>query len=97
MIRVEIIANQSVEDDIKENLHGYLPDLEYTVIPGVQGKGKSSSKLGDATWPELNFLLFSYVDEETAKKIKTVIDAVKKKFPKEGINVFFTEALEFNS
>ncbi|MCF0241055.1 MAG: hypothetical protein HUK25_00360 [Treponema sp.] len=94
MIRVEIIANQSVEDDIKENLHGYLPDLEYTILPAVQGKGKTSSKLGDATWPEMNFLLFSYVDEETAKKVKTVIDAVINKFPNEGISLFACPAVD---
>ena len=94
MIRVEIIANQSVEDDIKENLTSYIPDLEYTVIPAVQGKGKKSSKLGDATWPEMNFILFSYVDEEKAHKIKAIIDAVIKKFPREGISLFATQAIE---
>lgn len=92
--RAEIISNQSVQDDIIELLEHEIQGVQYTVIPSVMGRGESTRKLGDSTWPEMNFLLFVYTDLEGAKKIKSIIAAVKKKFPQEGISVFFTKADE---
>ena len=43
---------------------------------------------------EMNFILFAYVDEDAAKKIKDVIAAVKERFPNEGISLFFTQCVE---
>lgn len=94
MLRAEIISNQSVQDNILELLNQELPELEYTIIPEVNGVGKNSQKLGDVVWPEMNFVLFTYVSEENAKKIKAIISAVKQKFPREGISLFFTQCVE---
>ena len=55
-----------------------IPEIEYTLIPTVQGRGRSSKKLGDTTWPEQNFVLFAYVEKEVALKVKAIISAVKK-------------------
>ncbi len=92
--RIEIIANQSVEDDITELLEKEVADLEYTMLPAVHGKGLRSKKLGTAVWPEQNFALFAYVSKEDALKIKTALAAVKEKFPDEGISFFCVEAAE---
>lgn len=94
MLRAEIISNQSVQDNIIELLEQELPELEYTIIPEVNGTGKTSQKLGDVVWPEMNFILFTYVTEENAKKIKAIFNAVKQKFPREGISLFFTQCVE---
>ncbi len=94
MVRVEIIANQSVEDDIVEKLEQSLPEVEYTILPGVHGKGKSSHKLGNNIWPEENFLLFAYTSEENAKKIKEMVESVRNRFPREGISIFAVPACE---
>ena len=95
MYKVEIISNQSVQDDIVELLEQEIPNIEYTIIPVVYGKGFSSKKLGDTVWPEQNFMLFSYVeDEETAKKIKAIITAIRQKFPREGISSFYYKVEE---
>ena len=95
MYKVEIISNQSVQDDIVELLEQEIPNIEYTIIPIVYGKGLSSKKLGDTVWPEQNFMLFSYVeDEETAKKIKMIITAIRQKFPREGISSFYYKVEE---
>lgn len=94
MIRAEIISNQSVQDDIQELLEIKIPGIEYTVIAGVNGKGKTSKKLGDTVWPEMNFILFAYVSEEDAKKIKNCIEAIKKSYKAEGISLFFTPCIE---
>ena len=89
--RAEIISNQSVEDDIIELLEQEIPDIQYTVIADAQGRGNTSKKLGTAVWPEQNFILYAYVTKEDASKIKAIISAVIKKFPKEGITLFFTK------
>lgn len=92
--RIEIVSNQSVQDEIVELLEQEIPEIEYTLIPAVQGRGRSSKKLGDTTWPEQNFVLFSYVEKEVAVKIKAIILAVKKNFPTEGITLFCTQEVE---
>ena len=89
--RAEIISNQSVEDDVIELLEQEIPDIQYTLMNDVHGKGLSSKKLGSAAWPEQNFVLYAYVDKVAAKKIKEIMAAVKQKFPKEGISLFFTK------
>lgn len=94
MIRAEIIANQSVQDDIQELLEQEIEGIEYTVFQEVKGKGLQTKKLGDTVRPEMNFVLFSYLSEENAKKMKQIVEAVKKRFPREGISVFFTKAVE---
>ena len=91
MVRAEIISNQSVQDYIVELLEQEIPGIEYTLIPDIQGKGGKTKKLGDSIWAELNFVLFTYVNEEDAKKIKAIILAVRKHFPKEGLSLFFTK------
>ena len=92
--RVEIISNQSVQEDITEELEKEVPDIQYTLIPEVNGRGIRTKKSGDTIWPEMNFILFAYVEVEVAKKIKEIIEAVKVRFPNEGISLFFTKALE---
>ena len=94
LYRAEIISNQSVQEDIVERLEKELPSIQYTVIPEIHGRGVRTKKLGDTIWPEMNFVLFAYVEEDAARKIKEVIEAVKQRFPNEGISLFFTKAVE---
>ena len=94
LYRAEIISNQSVQEDITERLEEALPSIQYTVIPEIHGRGGRTKKLGDTVWPEMNFVLFTYVEKEDAVKIKAVVEAVKKRFPNEGISLFFTKAEE---
>jgi len=42
----------------------------------------------------MNFALFTYVEKKDALKVKAVVEAVKKRFPNEGISLFFTKAEE---
>lgn len=92
MYRAEIIANQSVQDDIIEVLEEYIPNILYTIIPLVNGRGGEDYKLGTSTWPETNFLLLSYVEDGEKEKVRSVINAVKEKFKDEGIKLFFVKA-----
>ncbi len=94
LYRAEIISNQSVQEDITERLEEVIPSIEYTVIPEIHGRGMRTKKLGDTVWPEMNFVLFTYVEKEDALKVKEVVEAVKERFPNEGISLFFTKAVE---
>lgn len=88
MIRIEIIANNSVQEEILNNLEAIIPDFYYTIIPLAYGKGRQSRKLGTTTWPETNFMMISYCDEKYEKTICTVMEYIKSKFTAEGINLF---------
>ena len=94
LYRAEIISNQSVQEDITELLEQEIPSIQYTVIPEIHGRGGRTKKLGDTVWPEMNFVLFAYVEKDEALKIKEVVAAVKERFPNEGISLFFTKAEE---
>jgi hypothetical protein len=88
MIRIEIIANQSTQEEIIENLEEVIPGFLYTIIPLANGRGKTSYKLGTVTWPETNFILIAYADDRVEKTVKHVIRYIKLKFPSEGIKLF---------
>ncbi len=92
MTRCEIIANQSVQEEIILLLEEHIPECLYTVISGVTGRGKNSYKLGNGTWPETNFILISYVEDSKVKTVKAIIKAVKEKFAGEGIKLFCVKA-----
>ena len=92
MTRCEIIANQSVQDEIISLMEEHIPGVLYTIIPTVMGRGKNSYKMGNGTWPETNFILVSYVEDEHVKTMKAIIKAVKEKFSDEGIKLFLVKA-----
>ena len=88
MIRIEIIANHSVEENILEALKKEDAGKFYTKFPSIFGVGSAGSRMGDAVWPEENFALVIWFEEEEANAIKRAVDSVKKKFPGEGIKLF---------
>ncbi|MBR1565714.1 MAG: hypothetical protein IJ649_03020 [Oscillospiraceae bacterium] len=92
MYRAEIIANQSVQDDIVETLEEYIPDILYTIVPLVHGRGGDDRKLGSTTWPETNFAMFSYVEDKYKPVVDAVLKMLKMKFKGEGIKLFWVKA-----
>ena len=92
MTRCEIIANQSVQDEIISLMEEHISGVLYTIIPTVVGRGKNSYKMGSATWPETNFILISYVEDKEVPVMKAIISAVKEKFTGEGIKLFLVKA-----
>jgi len=88
MKRLEIIANRSVEEDIMEKLTDAAVARHYTKYPVVHGVGKSGPRMGDAIWPEENFAMVIWCDEDEAETIAACIASVKEKFPEEGIKLF---------
>jgi len=90
MIRVEIIANHSVEENILEALANEQVGKFYTKIPNIFGVGNAGPRMGDAVWPEENFALIIWCEKDEAEGIQRAIDNVKQKFPGEGIKLFST-------
>ncbi len=88
MRRVEIMAAQAILEDVLEALEHYAVPMHYTIIPTVHGKGNTIPKLGDDVWPEENFVLIMYCEEETLERIEMAIQLVKKKYDHEGIGYF---------
>ncbi len=88
MIRAEIIANRSVEENILEALAKEGVAKFYTKIPNVLGVGDCGPRMGDAVWPEENFALIVWCEKDEAEGIERAIKKVKEKFPGEGIKLF---------
>ncbi|MDR2966242.1 MAG: hypothetical protein LBU88_10775 [Treponema sp.] len=88
MIRLEIIANNSVEENIMDALARENTGKFYTKIPNVFGVGNAGPRMGDAIWPEENFSLVIWCEKEEADAVKRAISSVKEKFPGEGIKLF---------
>jgi hypothetical protein len=90
--RLEIIANQSVQENILQSLEARIEDFSYTLIPAVHGKGKNGERLGTAIWPEENCMIICYLPDQQADTAASLVEEVKLLFPQEGIKIFFVEA-----
>jgi uncharacterized protein (DUF488 family) len=87
MLRLEMMANQSVQEEILKVFERH-PGVQYTWIPSVQGRGKRDWKLGTTVWPEENFLLVSYLEDEAGSRILDELAQLKSAYPREGISYF---------
>lgn len=92
MKRVEIIANQSIEEDLFDFFAREKIVTHYTLVPEVKGAGDSNPKKGDSVWPENNFLLIIYCEDDEFEKIVRVLRELKLVFPGEGIKMFVSDA-----
>lgn len=88
--RVEIVANHSVEEDIMDVLEIRGLASHFTKVPSVQGRGDADPKRGDHIWPEENFIMVIYCDDEKAAAIEAAIEEVRESFPDEGMRCFVT-------
>lgn len=93
-VRLEIVGNQSLLEDLLEALGQVSRPLEYTLVPGVQGAGSSGERLGDGVWPELNFQMVIYLDPELRAAALESVRGIKTLFPLEGLKVWVSEAYE---
>jgi len=88
MIRIEIIANHSVEENILEALAKEGVGKFYTKTPHIFGVGSTGPRMGDSVWPEENFIMIIWCEEDEALGIQRAVSSVKEKFPGEGIKLF---------
>jgi len=88
MVRVEVIANRSVEENILDAIRFENVGKFYTKYPNILGIGNSGPRMGDAIWPEENFIFVFWCEDEELSSIERAVAYVKKKFPNEGIKMF---------
>lgn len=86
--RVEIIENQSIQEDVIELLETRIAGIEYTLEENIFGKGKSNRKLGSTIRPEMNFRITIYTTKENLQEIQNCITEIKDKFKNEGLSSF---------
>jgi hypothetical protein len=77
-----------VEENILEAFAREQVGKYYTKYPSVFGVGSSGPRMGDAIWPEENFGLVVWCEEEEARGIARAVASVKEQFPDEGIKLF---------
>ncbi len=88
MTRLEIIANNTVEEDIQDALKKIEADFGYTRLNNVHGRGHSDPKEGNAVWPEENFVYIIYAEDHKAMEFVDSLRQLKEKFTKEGVKIF---------
>lgn len=88
MRRLEVIANQSVQEEVLEGLSSVVPGFQYTLLAPAYGSGMRRKKLGTVVWPEVNFVLVSYMDEADALSAREFLEDLQRRFPDEGIAFF---------
>jgi hypothetical protein len=91
VVRLEIITNKALEDEVMLQLTAAHCD-KYSMIPEVHGRGRQEPRQGDSIWPEINFMLLIYCDEEMAANLIRGFGHIKKQYPLEGFRVFKSEA-----
>ncbi len=97
MTRLEIIANNTVEEDILDALNHIEENFSYSRLSAVHGRGHSDPRRGDAVWPEENFIFIIYTDDDTAARFIEAVRKIKEQFTLEGIKIFaipFENALD---
>ncbi len=91
MKRLEIIANQAVEDDIIEVLASAGYGESFTYFHPVYGRGKKGRREGSAVWPETNVMFLVYIDHDRVDAILSGIRKLKEEFSQEGIKCWLGE------
>ncbi len=91
LVRVEIIANRSVEEDLLEQFS--LQSIDYrTVISPVHGVGECGPCLGDNIWPEENSYILLFVDEKTADIIGEIATTIREQHRGTGLSCFISRS-----
>ena len=93
MIRAEIIANQSIEEDIIELLEIMGIGEAFTYIPHVHGRGRHGRKEASAVWPEENIIFIIYTEDEQLPVLSAGLESIKDDFKTEGLQCYITAGL----
>lgn len=88
MIRLEIIANQAIEEDIIEalSLNGFGENFTY--INHVYGRGGHGRREGSAIWPEENVIFILITEENRLDPLMKELRSIKNEFSMEGMQCY---------
>lgn len=86
---VMISYNEAIDAEVMEALVESCVIDNYTKVPGVFGKGKSSGTHGgDDIWPGRNNLLMVGCSEKEAEQLMAHVQKLRNTLGKEGIKAF---------
>jgi len=94
MIKLEIIINEAIEEDVMEELtlQGYGENFTY-VYP-VFGRGQHGRREGSAIWPEENVLLILVIEDNKLEPLVEGLRKIKAQFSKEGFRCYIQRNVE---
>jgi hypothetical protein len=94
MIKLEIIANQAIEEDIIEAFENAGYGENFTWFTPVRGRGGHGWREGSAIWPEENIFYYLVIDDKDLAAVSSQIEAVKKRFPDEGLRCYICRDID---
>ena len=88
MIKLEIIANKVLEEDIIDALDNSGYGENFTTVSPVYGRGRHGRREGSAIWPEENIMFIVYIKEAEYAALIDVLKRIKGDFPLEGLRCY---------
>lgn len=88
MTRVEIIANQALEEPLMKIMPYRGGKPCYTMIHQVDGSGLSGWCLGNDVWPEENIMFILYLEDDRLSQLKDDLKKIREEFPIQGVAAF---------
>lgn len=94
MIRIEIIANQAIEEDIIETLSLNGFGENFTYINHVYGRGGHGRREGSAIWPEENVIFIVMTEEDRLDSLLAELQKIKNEFIMEGMQCYIQKDVQ---
>jgi nitrogen regulatory protein PII len=91
MKRIEIMVNQSIAEDLQENLRDAGLMEACTRWTPVYGTGHVGPREGSAVWPETNTVLLLFLPAEKIEILRFAVASLKGIYPDEGLKCFISE------
>ncbi len=88
MVKLEIISNKVLEEDIIEVLEGLGYGENFTTLSPVFGRGRHGRREGSAIWPEENIMFIIYVEDKDSEAIVEEMKKLKEHFAQEGFRCY---------
>jgi len=94
MKRLEIIVNQSIEDEVVFLLESLHYGEAFTHFSSVFGRGNSGRREGTGVWPERNSLYLVFIQDQEVGLFLNEILRIKEEFSDEGIRCIISGGVE---
>jgi len=88
MLRIEIIGDATLEEEVRKGLGRIRKGLGHSSIYPVSGQGVKGGRFGANVWPEENTLFLMYLPEEDLEKVQLLISTIRSQYPHNGLAAF---------
>ena len=94
MVKLEIIANLAIEEDIIAAFESAGYGDNFSWISPVHGRGGHGWREGSAIWPEENILYYLVINDDDLPELERHLNDIKEKFPNEGLRCYISRNIE---